>query len=189
MNAGLPGGPREARGAARGGLVEIGRVVRLHGVRGEVKVRLHNPAGRTLESVTDLLLRLPDGSLRSAQLRAVRPHRESRLVRFAGVEDATRAEELVGAAVLVRRDQLPPLGEDEFYHVDLIGAEVISDAGEHIGVVAEMLQTGANDVCVVRAGDREVLVPFVASVVERFDPESGVLIIRPIPGLLDDPAG
>ena len=71
------------------------------------------------------------------------------------------------------------------YHADLIGCAVRTTAGESLGTVQEMIVTGSNDVCVVRGGGREVLVPLVADVIASLDTEARTIIVHPLPGLLE----
>ena len=81
---------------------------------------------------------------------------------------------------------LPPPGGEAVYHADLIGCAVVTAAGAALGTVREMLVTGSNDVCVVRDGAREVLVPMIADVIAEIDLAGRRLVINPVPGLLDE---
>jgi 16S rRNA processing protein RimM len=167
-------------------LVELGRIVKRHGIRGELKLQLHNPVSRTLETVREVYLERSDGlRLPPAQIDAVRPHQSGFLVRFAGVDNANAADVLVGAKVLVPRNVLPDLEPGEVYHFDLLGCRVHTEDGEDLGTVREVLATGSNDVCAVRDGERESLIPLIDDVVLRVDLETGVMIVRRLPGLLE----
>jgi len=92
-----------------------------------------------------------------------------------GFEDREQAVTLVGTQIFVRRDQLPAPGEDEYYWSDLEGLEVKTTTGEMMGRVDKLIETGANDVLVIR-GNREHLVPFIqGQYVTRVDLEGGVI--------------
>ena len=92
-----------------------------------------------------------------------------------GFEDREQAATLVGTQIFVSRDQLPATAKDEYYWSDLEGLEVITTSGQSLGRVAKLMETGANDVLVVR-GDRERLVPFVqGQYVTRVDLDGGVI--------------
>ena len=92
-----------------------------------------------------------------------------------GFEDREQAVSLVGQQIFVRRDQLPATDEDEYYWSDLEGLEVKTTHGELLGRVERLMETGANDVLVIR-GNREHLVPFIqGQYVTRVDLEDGLI--------------
>ncbi len=94
-----------------------------------------------------------------------------------GYSDREQAVALVGQQIFVSRDQMPPTEEDEYYWSDLEGLEVHTTNGEVLGLVDRMMETGANDVLVVR-GDRERLVPFIqGQYVMRVDLEAGLIVV------------
>ena len=95
------------------------------------------------------------------------------------------AQELIGYEVCVRESDLPEAGPGEVYHYELIGMTVVTTAGVEIGLVAEVVPTPANDVCVVRAGAHEHLIPLVAAVVADIDRVHRRLVIDPLPGLIE----
>jgi 16S rRNA processing protein RimM len=165
-------------------LIEIGRLVKLHGVRGELRMLPYNPDSTLAADLPALLVRTPQG-LRELAVAGVRPHKRFLLFRFEGIDGADQAAPLVGSEVCVRAEQLPPLGPDEAYHIDLIGCSVETEDGTRLGEVSDILITGSNDVCVVRDGEREVLIPLIDDVIVRLDTEGGKIVIRPLPGLLD----
>jgi 16S rRNA processing protein RimM len=144
----------------------------------------YNPESNTLRADQQLTLRWADRSS-SVRLLAVRPHKSFRLLTLDGYASATAAESLVGAEVCIDTADLPPLRPDEVYHRDLIGLRVETVDGRPLGVVDGVLSTGGNDVCVVRDGAKEHLIPLIADVVRQIDLAGGRLVIEPIPGLLD----
>jgi len=92
-----------------------------------------------------------------------------------GFEDREQAATLVGSQIFVRRDQLPATDEDEYYWSDLEGLDVHTTKGEVLGRVERLMETGANDVLVIR-GEREHLVPFIqGQYVSRVDLEAGLI--------------
>jgi 16S rRNA processing protein RimM len=102
-----------------------------------------------------------------------------------GITDANMAEPLKGKHVFADARELPPPAENEFYYRDVIGSEVFLTDGRRIGIVEEILATGANDVFVVRDEDKEVLVPVIEHVVKQIDVAARRVIIEAVPGLLD----
>lgn len=116
---------------------------------------------------------------------AARPHKNVWLLRLEGIDDRNAAEKLRGTELYTDTDDLPPLGDDEYYIHELIGLPVQTEAGEPVGVVTDVLRPGANDVYVVAAEDgREHLIPAVRQFVE-VDLANRRMTVRPIPGLLD----
>jgi len=165
-------------------LLEVGRVVGRHGVRGELRVRLHNPDSDVFSRIERAALIAPDGAVEWCAIRGARPHKGVVLVRFAAVATANEAEALIGRAVAVERDQLPAPSDGEVFQQDLIGCPVRTESGEELGVVEEFIATGSNDVCVVRGRGREYLIPLIDDVIVELragDP----IVVRVLPGLLD----
>ena len=165
--------------------MELGRIVNLHGVRGELRIRPHNPDSPMLQQLSSLVLIASDGTRSERRVISTRRHKSFVLTFFEGVASANDAEALVGCGVAVPRAALPPAGPAAVYHADLIGCAVRTTAGESLGTVQEMIVTGSNDVCVVRGGGREVLVPLVADVIASLDTEARTIIVHPLPGLLE----
>jgi 16S rRNA processing protein RimM len=116
---------------------------------------------------------------------AVRWHSGELLVRFEGVRDRDAAGELRGTWLIVDSSTLAPSDDpDEFHDYELVGLTVRTIDGTEIGVVEDVLHSG-QDLLAVRAGSREILVPFVKAIVTDVDVASGVLVIDPPPGLID----
>jgi 16S rRNA processing protein RimM len=113
-----------------------------------------------------------------------RPNRGRVLVSFEGVADRDAAEALRGTYLFVPASEAPALPEDEFWPHELIGCEVVTQAGRPLGHVREVIRTPANDVWSVRARDgRDLLVPALKDVVVEVDVEAGRIEVREVPGL------
>ena len=171
----------------------VGRVVKAHGISGEVivEVRTDDPAAR-FASGTTLRARQSrgDGQERSYVVAHVREHGGRLLVRLTGIDDRDAADELRGSLFVVDSDDLPPIDEpDTYYDHQLEGLHVWTAMGQDIGVVAEVLHTAAGELLVVRRKDggemREVLVPFVSAIVTSVSLEERTVEIDPPEGLLD----
>ncbi len=105
------------------------------------------------------------------KLEAFRMHQGILLIQLAGLADRTEAEGLRGELVSVKLDQAAPLKPGEFYHHQVIGLQAITDAGEELGSVVEIITTGANDVYVVRGpSGGEILLPAIKSVILKIEP-------------------
>ena len=107
------------------------------------------------------------------------------LLSLQGIESRNDAERLRGATLEIPGDQVLPLAENEYYYFQLIGLQVVAESGESIGKVEDIISYPANDVFVVRMGEREVLIPDVPDIICKVDLQNGCLVINPLPGLLD----
>jgi 16S rRNA processing protein RimM len=159
----------------------VGRLRRPHGVQGVLVLLLYtfSPAG--LRSGR----RVYAGENRQAlYIRRSRPHDEGRLISFEGCETPEAAGELRNQTVWVRTDEVPPLEEGEYYHHQVIGLRAVTEDGEALGRVAEILETGASDVYVVRGGSAgELLVPAVDAFILGVDLKAREIRVRLIPGM------
>ncbi len=133
-------------------LIEIGRVARAHGVRGEVRVALHWEHSDSLSRVDEVVLTAKGKTIGTFEVRAARHADRAVLLSLAGVDDRDRAEQLRGAVVSVAREALPPLEDGEYYLCDLVGASVTSPNGP-VGEVVEVRVHPSVDTLVVRAPD------------------------------------
>ncbi len=108
------------------------------------------------------------------------------ILKFKSMNQINDVEGFKGKDLLVSREHAVKLQKNEFFIVDLVGLQVESDEGEGIGVLADVLQTGANDVFIVKTetGD-EVLIPYIEQCVPEIHPETGKIIVHLLPGLLD----
>jgi len=168
----------------RESLVPLGNIVNTHATRGEIRVRTFNPSSTTLSPGATVVLRRGQERL-ERHVRAIRPHKQFLLLTLDGCDSMTAAQALIGYEVCVPETALPPAGPNEIYHYHLIGMTVVTTDGSELGTVAEVLSTASNDVCVVRAGSREHLVPFIADVIKEVDRDGRRLVIDPLPGLLE----
>jgi 16S rRNA processing protein RimM len=109
------------------------------------------------------------------QIEQVRSSADAAVLKLASVDTEDDAEALRGAVVEVDASALPEPPTGTYYHYQIIGARVVTTEGEDLGTVAEILETGSNDVYVVRSNGHEVLVPALANVIVRVDVDHGVI--------------
>lgn len=168
-------------------LVELGRIVGRHGIRGEVRLLPHNPDSTVFSGLTHVVLQR-DNQVERRRLLSVRPHKRVLLAQLEGIADANAADAIIGSVVSAPRHALPNLAPDQVYYIELIGCPVVTESGAPLGTVTRVFSTGSNDVCEVRDESHEYLIPLIADVVVRLNvtPPDRILIIRPLRGLLDD---
>lgn len=163
----------------------IGKLLRPHGVRGEIHLALW----------TDFPERIKPGKLvyvgqthQPVQIKSLRGHDAEPLITFADIDDREEAGKFRNQVVFVRTADLPPLPEDELYLHQLIGLRVVRDEDDlALGVIAEILETGANDVFLVRREmGADLLLPDIDPVILKIDLEKGEVRVHLLPGLLPD---
>ncbi|MFL0179292.1 MULTISPECIES: ribosome maturation factor RimM [unclassified Mycobacterium] len=166
----------------------VGRVVKAHGIRGElvVDVRTDDPELRFAPGAT-LHARKSGAPQRDYVVEAARPHGARLLVRLAGVGDRDGADALRGSLFVVDSADLPPITEpDTYYDHQLEGLQVRTVAGEEIGTVTEVLHTAAGELLAIKRTDgRELLVPFIAAFVPSVSLADNAVVIEPPDGLLE----
>jgi 16S rRNA processing protein RimM len=147
----------------------IGKVVKAHGLKGHLKVLPYGHTLSTLAADEKITACLPDGNRVSLTTAEVHPHQKVFLLLSHEISTVEEARRLVGAELCVPESRLSPTEPDEFYWYQLIGLEVISIDGQKLGTLEEIIETGSNDVYVVRQGDEEILVPAIQEVVREVD--------------------
>jgi 16S rRNA processing protein RimM len=133
-----------------------------HGVTGEVRLKLFGEGAEALRGYAGLAI---DG--RPVTLLAIRPGPNGAVARFAEIKDRNAAEGLRGASLTMPRSSLPPLGEGEYYHADLIDLPCVSSTGQPLGRVAAVENFGAGDILEIeREGGKRFMIPIHAATVE-----------------------
>jgi 16S rRNA processing protein RimM len=155
--------------------IALGVVMGTHGVRGELRVKLHNPESELLFDLDSMLLRAA-GEMRRYPVQQVRPGGKGLLVQLEGIDTVERAQALRGAEVCVGRSQLPALPEGEFYHCDLEGLTVIDMTGALQGKVERVLEYPASTVLRVRTERGLLEVPLREPYLVRFELEAGSVV-------------
>ncbi len=131
--------------------ITVGKVNGFHGVKGYVKVFSETrPRGAILQYQRLYLKKGRNGEWREVVVADGREQSKNIVLRFDGYESRNDAELLLGAELAITRQMLPPLDQDNFYWVDLLKMEVYNEEGEYLGVIDDILETGANDVLVIR---------------------------------------
>lgn len=149
-----------------GDRISIGQVVAPHGVRGDVRVAiLSDFPDRFLELKTVFLA---DGAQLTVE--SARFHKQFVLLKFRGLDTMNDVERLRGKLIQVAREDAVVLPEGHYYFFDIIGLDVYTVAGERLGTITEILQTGSNDVYVAQLpGQKPVLIPALKQVVRQID--------------------
>lgn len=166
-------------------LLRVGVISSTHGVRGEVKVFPTTDDVQRFKKLKEVWL--DSGKERLLlHIEGVKFFKQFAILKFKGYDNINDIEKYKGKELWVSRENAVPLEENEYYIADLIGLSVISDEGESLGELTDVLQTGANDVyCVKMANGREALFPAIAECVQTIDLEKGTMVVHVMEGLLD----
>lgn len=158
-------------------LIEMGYVSSVFGIKGWVKIKTTTEYDDSLDDYENIYLKYPNGTVEVRQI-------ENSFVRdgifhakLIGIDDRDVAFGLKGAVICADRDDFPAPEEDEFYWVDLIGLAVKNLQNEDVGVVKELMETGANDVLVVIKDKEQRLIPFVSKHVINVNLEQKEIIV------------
>jgi len=184
--------PRSNKSDDRRGSVEssteprflvIGQILKAHGVRGEVRVRPHTDLPERFTWLETVYL--GEDEPQPVDVESVRFHKDLVLIKLAGYDDRQQTDLLRGQLLQVPRDEAIPLAEDEYFLYQLEGLAVFTDEGQPLGELVQVLQTGANNVFVVRGEGKDILLPDTEEVVVDIDFENGRLTVHLLPGLLE----
>lgn len=165
----------------------VGKIVNTHGIKGEVRVISRTDFAEERFAVGSRLYLFKDNEKEPIELivGSHRIHKNFDLLTFEGYESLNDVEKMKGAILKVNESQLGRLDENEFYFHQIIGCLVFTTKGEEIGKVREILTPGANDVWVVKGRDgRDILIPYIESVVRKVDVKERIILIEPMEGLL-----
>jgi 16S rRNA processing protein RimM len=169
------------------GYLAVGQIVGAHGLTGELRVEAYSDFPERF--APDSVLYLGE-ELEPVTVTAVRPHKANLLLRLEEVDDRNAAEDVRGLWLYVPETEAAALEEGQYWIHDIIGLQVVTDAGQVIGKITDVMATGANDVYVVHPADgvnggRDVLLPAIEDVVARVDIEQGIMVIHLLEGLID----
>lgn len=162
-------------------MIEVGKIVRPHGVRGEIKVRIPDELIEMAPGMTEVLLA---GESSARKVMACRVHQGAWLLKLEGVETRNLSESLRGKSVSVLESELPRSSAESILPTELLGMQVQDNDGNLLGYLTEVLATGSNDVYVVtRPNGRELLLPALQSVVHDINGDSRIIKVTIPDGL------
>jgi 16S rRNA processing protein RimM len=155
----------------------VGRLVRAHGVNGEIRMEVKTDFPERLRKGRTVYLGEEHWPVKLAGVRAAD---QALLIRLEGITDREQAALLRGKEVAVQAESLPKLPEGQYYHHQLIGIQVVDESGQELGVLDQILETGANDVYVIKPQEGpELLLPAIADVIQSVDIENRRMTVRP----------
>ena len=162
-------------------LIEIGKIINTHGLRGEVKVTPWLDYPEMFEAFTYIYT---ENNTRY-DIKSVKYQKSNLLVKFSGIEDINQAEKLKNQIIYVEKSFFDDLPDGTYLIADIIGLKAVDDTLEY-GVITDVFSTGSNDVYVIESpGKKPILVPVIDGVVENVDLEAGIIKLNIPDGILD----
>ena len=168
--------------------VILGKLGAPYGIKGWLKVTSYTDDPEGIFSYNPWLLN-KDGQWQSTEIVDWRRHNKSLIVRLSGIEDREQAQAMTHTEIAVEENALPELEGDDYYWKDLIGMTVVNEKGYDMGQVVDLMETGANDVLVVKAnrqdafGQKERLLPFLMDdVIKQVDLQTKKILVDWDPG-------
>ncbi len=164
-------------------MLEAGKIINTHGLRGEVKVIAWTDYPEDFEDIEYVYVKSKAGD-EKLHISSVKYQKNNLIVKFAEIKDINEAEKYKNRILYVEREMLGELPEGVYYIADLIGLRVIDENDEEIGVIADVINTGANDIYdVKREGKKNILIPVIDDVVKEIDLENRLVRIKMMEGL------
>jgi 16S rRNA processing protein RimM len=165
----------------------VGKIVNTHGIKGEVRVISKTDFAEERYKKGNKLFIFMNEHAEPVEVtvKTHRVHKSFDLLTFDEYDNINQVEKFKGAMIKIPENQLSELDEGEYYFHEIIGCKVITENGEEIGIVKEILTPGANDVWVVkRKKGQDVLIPYIEDVVKNVDVEEKIITIHLMEGLL-----
>ncbi|MCC3357495.1 ribosome maturation factor RimM [Bacillus sp. REN16] len=164
----------------------VGKIVNTHGIKGEVRIISRTDFPEERYKIGNTLFIFAEGKEPlEVKVETYRTHKNFDLVTFEGYDNVNDVEHFKGALVKVHESQLGELEDGEYYFHEIIGCTILTDEGEELGEIKEILTPGANDVWVVKgARSKEILIPYIDEIVKEIDTNEKRIIIHLMEGLI-----
>lgn len=164
--------------------LRVGVITSTHGIRGEVKVFPTTDDVNRFKTLKQVILDTGKENL-NLEIEGVKFFKQYAILKFKGIDNINDIEKYKGKDLLVTRDNAVKLEEDEYFIFDILGSKVISDEGNELGELTEVLTTAANDVYVVKTKEgKEILIPSIEECILDVDTENKEIKVHLLPGLL-----
>ena len=164
-------------------LLQVGVITTTHGVRGEVKVFPTTDDAARFKKLKQVILDTGKENL-TLEIAGVKFFKNMVILKFKGYDNINDVERFRKKSLYVTRENAVKLKKNEYFIADLIGIQVVSDEGEELGTISDVLQTGANDVYVVsKDGAKDLLIPAIHACIQNVDVAAGQMKVHLLPGL------
>jgi 16S rRNA processing protein RimM len=165
--------------------VNIGLILGPFGVKGELKIMPLIDDSNRLADLKEIRIGKENEESRIFEITKIRIHKTLVIVKLKGITSREDSMSLKNCYMRIPREDLKELGEDQFYLVDIEGMEVFIEDGKKIGILEQVIKTGANDIYSIQGDGRKYLIPAVKDIIKKVDVENKKMYISPIEGLLE----
>ncbi len=165
--------------------VALAKIIKAHGLNGEVKIQLYFENSDTIRDNMKVTLIWSDGRERELNIEYIKYSIPRPRIKFREILTREDTDEIREAEICLPRNDLPETEEDEFYLQDLIGFEIIDENSQTLGLVSDVQIMPANDILVLDYQNKEVLIPMIDDIIKLIDFENNRIIIQVMDGLLD----
>lgn len=163
--------------------LELGQIVNVKGLKGEVKVNSFTDDNTKFERISKVFIKQKN-TLKEYEIEKVGYSKNQVIIKFKNINTVEEAETLRNSYIVVDREIFGKLPEGVYYIADLIGLDVYTETDEYLGKVDDIFSTGSNDVYVVKDElGKQKLLPGIDEVIKKIDLESGKIIVNLIKGL------
>lgn len=166
--------------------LRVGVIASTHGVRGEVKVFPTTDHANRFKKIKQVILDTGKEEL-ELEIESVKFFKQFAILKFKGFDNINDIEKYKGKELYVARKNAQRLGHNEYFIADLLGMGVMEDTGRRLGILKDVIETGANDVYVVEMEDRkQLLIPAIKQCILKVDVEAGQMEVHLLEGLLEE---
>lgn len=163
--------------------LNIGVIANTHGIKGELKIKpLTNSIEQRFVKGKEVIVRFQDKDLKM-KIKTIRENKGLLYILFDGITNINEVEQYKGSYIVINSEDVHELDADEAYHFQLIGCTVVTTEGETLGVVSEVIETGANDILRVKTSEQDRLIPFVKNFVVDVNVKEHLVVVALIEGL------
>jgi 16S rRNA processing protein RimM len=166
-------------------MIAVGRITKSVGIKGELNVAVLTDNPKRFEKLKSVWIGTDEAGAERYTVLSVRMSRSGVVLKTKEIQSRLAAEAQRGRFVFAAAKDAITLTRGSYFIHDIVGMNVLTEAGEQIGIVRDVMQLPANDVWVVAAGEKEILIPAMKEVIRSVDVQRRVIVIRPMEGLLE----
>jgi 16S rRNA processing protein RimM len=164
-------------------LLEIGEVVRPHGLKGRIKAKSYLISKGSTHRLDEVFISRSKEPAVRFRIKTLQVERKTLLLELEGIEDIDAAARLKGCRILIDPEKLEKLPADEYYWHELLGLQVTTETGQRLGRIESIVPGQDHDGYVCAGHEREILLPAVGEVIRKIDIHAGVMVVRLLEGL------
>jgi len=166
-------------------IIPLGRILKPHGIKGELKILFYNESSNALKNNQIVFLNNSNNEIFKYKIERIFYFFKKNRIKFFDIDTIEEGEKLRGNILSILRSDLPKLNKDEYYLNDLIGYHLIDSSNKNYGIVSDVLAFPANNVLSVTLENKEYLIPLIDDVIVEINQDNKKIIIDPIEGLFN----